>query len=464
MPPEQRVAVENNRRFMAIIFFGVLSVALDIALVAAALPAIRAAFGMDTRLASWILSGFVLSTLGGMPLMARLSDLYGRGRIFRLNLLLFGTGIVVVLLAPNSGIFIAGRVVQGLGAAGVFPVASAAIGDRVAPERRGRMLGLLGSVYGLAFIIGPVLGGVLVAYGWWWPFVVNLVLCLGVVVASRGRLGGAVAAKTGRLDVGGIVLLSMGATVFALGINRIDTTQPLQTLLSLAIWPLLLVSLIAAAAFFYLERRIDHPVLRPSLLYRPQILLVCLFSLGAGVVEATFVFMADFAVESFAVSHRAASFMLLPLVGAVAVGSPIAGRILDLSGSRAIILAGTTAVAGGMALIGWGGASLPVFYGASIAVGFGLACLLGSALSYVLLAEAEAGQRAMTQGLGTLFISLGQLTGAAAIGAIVASSAQSVVGYRYAFQGIAILAAVQVVLAFALKSRSRETRSSFRTG
>ena len=448
---------EGDRRFIAILFAGVLSVALDIALVAAAMPAMREAFGIDTRLASWILSAFVLSTLGGMPLMARLSDLYGRSRIFRLNLLMFGFGIGIVLVAPNMTVLLVGRIIQGLGAAGVFPVASAAIGDKVSPERRGRMLGLLGSVYGIAFIIGPILGGILVGYGWRWPFIVNLILCLLVVFLSRGNLPKQAEGQTKSLNVRGILMLSVGATAFALGLNQIDTSDALRSLATTKVWILLAASVLLAVLFFRNENRTAHPILRPSMLLRPQILLVCLFSLGAGLAEASFVFMADFAAESFGVPNRIASFMLLPLVGAVAIGSPIAGRILDTTGSRSIIVAGTVCISGGMAAFGWGAQTLPVFYGGSVAIGFGLACLLGSALSYILLAEAEFGQRAMTQGLGTLFISLGQLAGSAAIGAVVASAIVAVVGYQQAFRLVAILTAIQILLTVFLKSKQKES-------
>ena len=102
-------------------------------------------------------------------------------------------------------------------------------------------------------------------------------------------------------------------------------------------------------------------------------------------------------------------FMLLPLVIAVAIASPIAGRVLDRVGSRAIVLFGTAMfVIGFGSIAGWT-ASRVVFYGGSVAIGIGLACLLGSALSYILLRESEAAERTVAQGVVALFLGVGQL-------------------------------------------------------
>ena len=133
------------RRTLPTLFFGVLTAALDIALVATTLPAIRDAFGIDERSASWVLGTFVLFTLVGLPVMAKLSDRYGRRTVYMLDLSLFLVGGVFVITSTGFAQLLFGRALQGLGASGIFPVASAVIGDTVAPDKRGRMLGILSS-------------------------------------------------------------------------------------------------------------------------------------------------------------------------------------------------------------------------------------------------------------------------------------------------------------------------------
>ena len=137
------------------------------------------------------------------------------------------------------------------------------------------------------------------------------------------------------------------------------------------------------------------------------------------------------------------SYLLLPLVLGVAVGSPLAGRLLDRIGARPVVTAGCALVAAGLGVLATGPA-LPVHVVGTLLVGTGLAGLLGSSISYILLAEAEVEERTVAQGLSTLALSVGQLVGGALVGAIAASAAAPVVGYRTAF---ALIAGVAVVLA-----------------
>ena len=137
---------------LAVLFLGVLMGALDIAIVGPALPVIGAEFGLDSRGLSWVFTLYVLGNLIGTPLMAKLSDRFGRRNVYMLDVGLFAAGSLVVALSHGTGAFwllLAGRAIQGLGAGGIFPVASAVIGDTFPPEKRGSALGLIGAVFGL---------------------------------------------------------------------------------------------------------------------------------------------------------------------------------------------------------------------------------------------------------------------------------------------------------------------------
>jgi MFS family permease len=412
---------------MPVLFLGVLTVALDIALVATSLPAMRQAFQLDERSASWILGTFVLFTLIGLPVMTTMSDRFGRRVVYLADFGLFVAGSLVLITAEGFGQLLIGRALQGLGASGIFPVASAVIGDTVDPAKRGRALGILGSVYGLAFMIGPILGGVLVQYGWQWPFIANLGLATIVIIISALNITDRVHPSPGRVDWSGLVVLAILLAALSIGMNQLDTQNLVDSLLSLHVWPLLLLSLILIPVFARIERARElegrQPVLRMGLVRKRQVALVGLFA----------------AAHALGLTSRNASFMLLPLVTAVSIASPIAGRVLDSVGSKRIIVAGLLFIAGGMAVLGWSQASVMSFVAGSVAIGIGLACLLGSALSYILLAEAEVTERTVAQGINTLFISIGQLLGSAVIGAIAASAPAPAEGYQSAFRWIAVL-------------------------
>lgn len=111
--------------------------ALDIGIVGPALPSMESFFDINTRLASWIFTIYILFFMIGTPLMAKLSDMYGRRPIYILDVGLFAIGSAITAFSVSFEMMLLGRAIQGFGAGGIFPVASAFIGDTFPPEKRG---------------------------------------------------------------------------------------------------------------------------------------------------------------------------------------------------------------------------------------------------------------------------------------------------------------------------------------
>lgn len=441
---------------LIVLFLGVLMAALDIAIVGPALPALREHYGLTERTVAWVFNMFVLFNLLGLPLMARLSDTVGRRTMYAVNVGLFAGGSLIVAAGPPFAVVLVGRAIQGLGASGIFPVASAVVGDVVVPERRGRALGILGAVFGIAFIIGPIIAGILLLVGWQWLFLVNLPLALLVIVGGLRILPDTYGAGRSSIDWTGIAVIGGLLAMFAYGINQLDTERLFESLISWRVLPWLVASFLLVPVFVRVERRSADPLLRLSLLQNRQVLISSLLGIGAGLTEAGFVFMPAMAVEAFGVTKSSASFMLLPLVAAVAIGAPVGGRLLDRVGSRLVILASTVILAAGLLTLGLGPTTREIFYVSSVLIGLGLSGLLGSSLSYILLHESEEKERTVAQGIGTLAISVGQLTGGAFIGAVITSVGAGLSGYRSAFTAIGLIAAVLFVVSFGLKRREAE--------
>jgi MFS family permease len=438
---------------LAVLFAGVLIAALDIAIVGPALPAIRAAFALDGRALSWVFSIYILFYLLGAPLLAKLSDRRGRRTVFSQSLALFAVGSLIVAVAPTFEVLLVGRAVQAFGAGGIFPVASALVADTVAAEKRGRTLGLMGAVFGLAFLLGPLLGGLLLRWGWEWLFLVNLPITILVIALSQRVLPQSVAERPGEFDLLGAALLCVVLAAAVWGISQIDSQAPLTSALSTRVWPFAVLVVVAAPAFWTVENRAADPVLHPDLFRSPQLRIVGAIALAAGLVEAGMVFMPDFAVLGFGVAIPAASLMMLPLVATLMVGAPLAGHLLDRSGPRIVLQGGLMFTIGGLALFALAPLTLATFYGAGAAIGLGLSGLLGAPLRYITLQEAGDARRGAGQGLLTLFLSVGQLLGAAFIGGVMESSASELGGYRSALLVVALACAVALVLSAALRGR-----------
>jgi EmrB/QacA subfamily drug resistance transporter len=445
-----------RNKVLWVLFFGVLMAALDIAIVGPALPALQATFQVDARALSWVFNIYVLMNLIGTPLMAKLSDRYGRRAIYVLDIALFAAGSALVMLAPSFAFVIVGRAIQGLGAGGIFPVAAAVIGDTFPPEKRGSALGLIGAVFGLAFIVGPVVGGLLLLLSWHWIFAVNLPIALVIALLAWRTLPATTQQSGAPFDVLGMSTLTVLLGALAFGLNQIDTADLMASVTSWLVWPFLLLAAVLTPLFLRVERRAADPILRPGLLATRQLRLASAITFGAGLGEVAVVFLPSLAVAAFGVTNSRASFMLLPLVFALFIGSPLAGRLLDRIGSRAVIIGGTALLALGMLLLWLLGANLIAYYTAGVLVGLGLSALLGAPIRYIMLNEVGAADRAAAQAVATVFTSIGQLVGAASVGAVAASMGGGVDGYSAAYLTIGVVALVLTVLAVGLKSRSSE--------
>jgi EmrB/QacA subfamily drug resistance transporter len=440
---------------LAVLFAGVLMAALDIAIVGPALPAIRAAFAVDSRALSWVFSIYVLFYLLGAPLLSKLSDRAGRRTVFGYGLGLFGAGSLVVAFAPSFELLLAGRAVQAFGAGGIFPIASALIADIVPVERRGRALGLLGAVFGVAFVLGPLLGGLLLRWGWQWLFLINVPIAALLIGLGRGVLPQVVAQRPEAFDASGAALLCLTLAALVWSINQIDSRALLTSLLSARVWPFALLALLAFPAFWSVEKRARDPMLHPDLFRSTQLRVVGAIAVAAGLVEAGMVFLPDLAVRGFGVAAPAASLMMLPLVATLIVGAPAAGYLLDRAGARVVIQTGLATMIVGLALFSLTRLTLTTFYAAGAAIGLGLSALLGAPLRYITLEEAGHERRGAGQGLLTLFLSIGQLLGAALIGGVVASSASELGGYKNALFALAVLCSFALLLSAALRRTQR---------
>ncbi len=447
---------ETNRPLLVTLFFGVLMAALDIAVLGPAIPALRDHFGVDDRTVAWAFNTFVFFNLLGVPIMSKAADVFGRRTVYLVDVSLFAVGAAIVMLAPSFAVLLVGRALQGLAASGIFPVAAAVVGDRFAPEKRGRALGVLGAVFGLAFIVGPILAGILLAVDWRLIYAAFLPLAAVVLVLARRFVEPGEKRADVSLDKPGLVLLGLVLVPLAYGINQVDTGDVIGSLRDPRVWSPLLLAAATLPVFVRRQSRSTDPIIRPGLFRNRQVLLAALLAGCAGLAESAFIFLPAFSVAVFGVSSSEASFMLLPLVVAVAVTSPIAGRILDRTGSKAVILASQGLLTAGFVLVATLGSATSWYYVGSVGIGAGLAGILGPSLSYILLHEARVSERTVSQGLITLFISIGQLVGGAAIGAVAASAAVEVDGYAAGFAAIAFAAALVFVAALSLKGRQAE--------
>jgi len=450
---------KNKNKILAVLLIGVLMGALDIAIVGPAIPAIEKTISITQKSTGWIFSIFVLFNLLGISLLAKLSDIFGRRIIYIISLVIFGIGSLFVSLSNTYELLLIGRAIQGFGASGILPVASAVIGDIFPPDKRGKILGMVGAVFGLAFVIGPVLAGVILSFFHWNTlFLINIPIVIALVFGAKLLPNVRIADKKS-FDWKGILFLGITLSSFTLAVNNILSTNLINSILSIKVLPFLLVSIIFLFAFIFIEKRTTFPIIKTSLFSIRQVNIVVFIALGIGFVQSFTVFIPDMLVTIKHIETSKASFMLLPIVFATVIGAPLSGRMLDKYGSKIVIITGLIFIIIGFFLMSFKLDSTINFYISGAISGFGLSFLSGPSLRYVMLNEVSATERATSQGLVTIFTSIGQIIGSAVISGITAEYAGLPKGYIISMYLLVIMIILFLIASFWLKNKELEIKT-----
>ena len=433
---------------------------LDISIVGPALPSIQTYFTVNDRMLSWVFTIYILFFMLGTPVMAKLSDIYGRKAIYLLDILLFTIGSLLTITSFSFEMLLFGRAIQGLGAGGIFPVANAFIGDIFPPEKRGGALGILSSVWGWSSVMGPILGGVLLQYGWQWLFIINLPITITVIVLSLKILPGGERNNNITFDWWGVLVLGLLVTFLAYGINQINTDTFLTSLLSVDVFPYLLLAVALLPILWKIEKKAQDPLIQVDLFKSREVKLVNSIMVGTGLVQAATVFIPAFIIVALAFSSTGASLMLIPVVLTMAVGAPVVGKLLDKFGSRNIMLIGSLIMASGLLIAGIFARDFYLLILAGVLIGVGMSTTIGSPPRYIMLVETPPRERASGQALLNIITSAGQLVGGALVGAFIGSYNGQLMGYQYAYLFIGLVAIVMAILAVGLKSRKEQIETA----
>ena len=364
----------NNSGILILLFVGVLMGALDISIVGPAIPAIEKSISIKGQDISWIFSIYLLFYLFGIPFMSKLSDNYGRRSIYVASLVIFALGAGLVSVSHNITLLLIGRAIQGFGSSGIFPVAAATIGDVFPIEKRGRALGLLGAVFGIAFILGPIIAGsMLYFFNWNAIFLINLPVAGLLIFFALRLLPGKPAGEKPVINWTGILMLVIILTSFTLGINNIDVLNFWISFISWSVLPFLLLVILLTPILLKYEKNKENSFISNEFFRSGQLRLVGIISFGLGLFQSSIVFIPKMSVELFNITPAKASFMLLPLVLATAMVPPVSGHLLDKIGSRVIVFSGLIIAIFSLFLFSMQIKNIPLFYAAETGLGFGLA-------------------------------------------------------------------------------------------
>jgi EmrB/QacA subfamily drug resistance transporter len=341
----QRLTGRALHLVFAGLMLGMLLAALDQTIVATALPTIVGDLGGLNHL-SWVVTSYLLASTITTPLYGKLGDLYGRKKLFQFAIVIFLVGSVLSGVSQNLNELIAFRALQGAGAGGLIVGAQAIIGDIVPPAERGRYQGLIGSVFAVSSVAGPLLGGFLTDdLSWRWVFYVNLpvgALALVVVAAVLPKTTNRVRHQ---VDYLGTVLLAAGVAALILMLSL--GGQPGYAWGSGFIVGCGVAAVVLLAVFLVVERRAVEPVL-PLRLFRGDVFRIAA-SVGGLIGFAMFgaiTYLPLFLQVVHGASPTASGLQLLPIMGVLLVSSILSGRRITQTGRYRIFpIVGTFALA-----------------------------------------------------------------------------------------------------------------------
>ena len=451
------VTLDTKTRNLILILFliGVFMGSLDTGIIGPVLPSIEHSFNLTSRESSWIFTLFVITFMVGSPVMAKFSDFYGRKKIFILDVVLFGLGSLLIAFSPNIESIFLGRMIQGFGCGGLFPVAGAFIGDAFPLKERGKALGIIGSVFGISAIGGPLVGAALIPFGWNWCFTINIPISIFLVIFAYYILPSAEDTSKLKIDYLGIILLSLLAIFLAYGLNQIDSSNFINSLLSINVLPFLAAFIVLIPIFLKIEKRASESIVAIHMLKNREIALACIETLCYGIIYSSVIFIPSLVILSMGLNDQYASLMLIPILGANAVAAPILGKILDMTGSRKIMMIGTLILTVGLIVIAFYPNNFSLFIIAGLLVGVGLVTIIGAPLRYIVLCEAKPYERGAGQAIVNMLSSAGQLIGGALIGGIIASFS-GILGYKISLLLAAAVAFIAFVATFKLKNRNEQ--------
>lgn len=450
------VAVQS--RLVQVLFVGVFMSALDAAIVGPVLPALRASFAIDNRTAGLLTTVFALTSLCSTALMAFFSDRHGRRPVYLASVALFAMGSLCIALAPSFDLLLLSRAIQGIGAGGIAPVASAVVGDVFSAERRGRILGLIGATHGMAFVLGPPLASLLTAtVGWRWLFLVNIPVAVAVIwLGSRSLPSQRGGTSPGPVDAAGITVTLLLLVSLVLGISRLADSAS-----GLLLWPWFLVASGAlVTALVAIERRQVQALIPMELFTNRQLANTYLLTLGVGFSMGGIVFLTTIATLAYGVSIEHAGLALLPLVLCSMVGSMAAGRLLNRLGPRNLLVFGFGLLTLGYLQSAVPQSGLPAFVAASVLIGIGLGVVVSGALRSIAIDEAPPMLRGRAQGLINIFNAVGTLLAVTCISAIADFEGGGLTGFSHAYVAMDLSMLVMLLIALGLNRKSIASKTA----
>lgn len=431
---------------LIVLMLGVLMMMLDAYIFSPALATIVKDFNTSYDMVAWVATLYMLVSTAVMPLAGKLSDIYGRKKIFIAGVLFFTVGSLLSSLSWDITSLIVFRGVQAVGGGIIMPAALAAMSSAAPPDKMGKTMGALMSMSALAMVFGPNVGGYFIEhFGWRSVFYINLpigIIAILLALAFRESYG-----EAGRhVDFGGAALLAGGLAALVLGLNRLESLP----LTDVTVFPLFLAVLLAGGLLYWYERRTPEPILDMEVLLKGDFLSlnVAMMLLFFGMMCAM-MYVSTFAQTVLHMGIQDSGTILTPLSATMFIAGIIGGIVLDRVGPKPLLL-----VSGLVMIVAMLGMTYYVSDAATLAeilvvIGLGMGTGMG-AFNVALLMVTPGTERGISMGIMSTFRGVGGLIAPVVGGYFLDEALRHTVTFGQAFTDLYMTATAVVALSFLL--------------
>lgn len=385
---------KNHLGTLIVFLLGIFMGAIDSGIVSPARTIITNSFNINENIGVWIITIYTLAYAVSMPISSKLSDIYGRKKIYRISILIFTFGSTLCGFTNFYGNFtllLLARVIQAIGGGGIMPIATAMIGQSFPIEKRGSALGLVGSIYGIATILGPTLGSSIInivgTANWGWIFFINVPVSILILILMKNLEETKSSTKIS-LDLKGSAILSIIIISIMYALTNLNFFNFKESIKSTTVYPYILIFLLFTPLFIYIEKNAEDPILNLKYFSDGQIRLTLIISFIVGTGLMGVVFVPQFSENVLKIKTGSGGYLVTLMAIFSGIAAPLGGKLIDKYSAKIIMSIGFICTIIGTLFMAFFVTShpgfIPILIGLSF-IGLGMGFTMGTPLNYLML-------------------------------------------------------------------------------
>lgn len=398
--------MRSSQKWALILFsVGVFMAALDNGIITASLTTLIHSFGVSASWGAWAITVYTLGLAVSVPIIGKLSDRFGRKRLFLIEISIFAIGSLLVALSPNFTMFLISRFIQSMGGGGIFIIASSYVLSSFPKNVQGKALGALGGMNGIAAVLGPNIGAFIldVTDNWHWLFLINIPIAIALFILGIVFVKESTEFTKSSLDYMGIGLLMVAVLSLMYGLTNLNGVNLLESLVLPEFYVYVLLGILLFVVLFFVEKRVTNrggdPIIPYGLLLKRGYRWALILGFLSGGILASVIFIPSYVEQFFNISSTKAGYWFTPLAIASGIGAAGGGIVADRKGPTVTLIAASIVSGVGFLLFPLWVEELWQMVVASCLVGIGFGTMIGAPINMLATEDTDNEQGSA---LGTL--------------------------------------------------------------